>query len=34
MEREGFIGQADGARLRPVLSRAFETVSHWDDFAD
>ncbi|MCA1633755.1 MAG: hypothetical protein LC802_08560 [Acidobacteria bacterium] len=33
MEREGFIGQADGARPRPVLSRAFETVSHWDDLA-
>jgi S-DNA-T family DNA segregation ATPase FtsK/SpoIIIE len=31
MEREGFIGQADGARPRPVLGRAFETVSHWDD---
>jgi S-DNA-T family DNA segregation ATPase FtsK/SpoIIIE len=33
MEREGFIGQADGARPRPVLSRAFETVSHWDNLA-
>ncbi len=33
MEREGFIGQADGARPRPVLSRAFETVSHWDELA-
>jgi S-DNA-T family DNA segregation ATPase FtsK/SpoIIIE len=31
LEREGFIGQADGARPRPVLSRAYETVSHWDD---
>jgi DNA segregation ATPase FtsK/SpoIIIE, S-DNA-T family len=31
MEREGFIGQADGARPRPVLSRAFETVAEWDD---
>jgi S-DNA-T family DNA segregation ATPase FtsK/SpoIIIE len=31
MEREGFIGQADGSRPRPVLGRAFETVSHWDD---
>ncbi len=30
-EREGFIGQADGARPRPVLGRAFETISHWDD---
>ncbi|HEX8852552.1 MAG TPA: DNA translocase FtsK, partial [Pyrinomonadaceae bacterium] len=31
LERDGFIGQADGARPRPVLGRAFETVSHWDD---
>ncbi|MFL6255385.1 MAG: DNA translocase FtsK 4TM domain-containing protein [Pyrinomonadaceae bacterium] len=31
LEREGFIGQADGARPRPVLARAFETVGHWDD---
>jgi DNA segregation ATPase FtsK/SpoIIIE, S-DNA-T family len=30
MEREGFIGQADGARPRPVLGRAFETVNHWE----
>ncbi|MBC7930255.1 MAG: DNA translocase FtsK [Rubrivivax sp.] len=30
MEREGYIGQADGARPRPVLSRAFETIGHWD----
>jgi S-DNA-T family DNA segregation ATPase FtsK/SpoIIIE len=30
MEREGFIGQADGARPRPVLSRAVETVAQWD----
>jgi DNA segregation ATPase FtsK/SpoIIIE, S-DNA-T family len=30
MEREGFIGEADGARPRPVLSRAFETVANWD----
>ncbi|HEX8283241.1 MAG TPA: DNA translocase FtsK [Pyrinomonadaceae bacterium] len=34
MEREGFIGQADGARPRPVLARAFETVNHWDDLQD
>jgi DNA segregation ATPase FtsK/SpoIIIE, S-DNA-T family len=34
MEREGYIGQADGARPRPVLSRAFETVSHWEDLSD
>jgi S-DNA-T family DNA segregation ATPase FtsK/SpoIIIE len=33
MEREGYIGQADGARPRPVLGRAFETVSHWDALA-
>ncbi len=31
MEREGFIGAADGSRPRPVLGRAFETVGHWDD---
>ena len=31
LEREGFIGAADGARPRPVLARAFETVTHWDD---
>ncbi|HEX6625456.1 MAG TPA: DNA translocase FtsK 4TM domain-containing protein [Pyrinomonadaceae bacterium] len=30
MEREGYIGQADGARPRPVLGKSFETVSHWD----
>jgi DNA segregation ATPase FtsK/SpoIIIE-like protein len=30
-EREGFIGQADGARPRPVLGRAFEMVAKWDD---
>jgi S-DNA-T family DNA segregation ATPase FtsK/SpoIIIE len=34
LERDGFIGQADGARPRPVLSRAYETVSHWDDSRD
>ncbi|MDT4897308.1 MAG: segregation ATPase FtsK/SpoIIIE, family [Acidobacteriota bacterium] len=34
MEREGFIGQADGARPRPVLSRAFETISDWDEQSD
>ncbi|MDT5268056.1 MAG: segregation ATPase FtsK/SpoIIIE, family [Acidobacteriota bacterium] len=34
LEREGFIGQADGARPRPVLARAFETVSHWDDLQE
>lgn len=31
MEREGFIGQADGARPRPVLSRAYEMISDWDE---
>ena len=31
MEREGFIGQADGARPRPVLGRAYETVAYWDE---
>ncbi|HLM55021.1 MAG TPA: DNA translocase FtsK [Pyrinomonadaceae bacterium] len=31
MEREGFIGAADGSRPRPVLGRAFETVNHWED---
>jgi S-DNA-T family DNA segregation ATPase FtsK/SpoIIIE len=30
MEREGFIGQADGARPRPVLDRARETIDDWD----
>ncbi|MDT7780841.1 MAG: segregation ATPase FtsK/SpoIIIE, family [Acidobacteriota bacterium] len=34
MEREGFIGQADGARPRPVLQRAFETITHWDDLQE
>lgn len=31
MEREGFIGQADGARPRPVLGRAYEMISDWDE---
>lgn len=31
MEREGFIGQADGARPRPVLERAYELLAQWDD---
>ncbi|HEX8141067.1 MAG TPA: DNA translocase FtsK 4TM domain-containing protein [Pyrinomonadaceae bacterium] len=31
MEREGFIGQADGARPRPVLGRAHELVADWDE---
>jgi S-DNA-T family DNA segregation ATPase FtsK/SpoIIIE len=31
MERQGYIGQADGARPRPILSRAFETVNDWDE---
>ncbi|MEJ7616980.1 MAG: DNA translocase FtsK, partial [Pyrinomonadaceae bacterium] len=33
MERENFIGQADGSRPRPVLARAFETIAHWDDLS-
>jgi S-DNA-T family DNA segregation ATPase FtsK/SpoIIIE len=32
MERDGYIGQADGAR--PRLARAFETVNHWDDLQE
>jgi S-DNA-T family DNA segregation ATPase FtsK/SpoIIIE len=31
MEHEGLIGQADGARPRPVLGKAFETINHWDE---
>lgn len=31
MEREGLIGQADGSRPRPVLGRAYEMVSEWDE---
>jgi len=31
MEREGFIGQADGARPRPVLGRASEMVADWEE---
>ncbi|HEY3025981.1 MAG TPA: DNA translocase FtsK 4TM domain-containing protein [Pyrinomonadaceae bacterium] len=31
MEREGFIGQADGARPRPVLGRAYEMIADWDE---
>ena len=31
MEREGLIGKADGARPRPVLSRAYELVADWDE---
>ncbi len=31
MEREGLIGKADGARPRPVLSRAVEIVADWDE---
>jgi S-DNA-T family DNA segregation ATPase FtsK/SpoIIIE len=31
MEREGLIGQADGARPRPVLGRAHELVGEWDE---
>jgi S-DNA-T family DNA segregation ATPase FtsK/SpoIIIE len=31
MEREGFIGQADGARPRPVLTRAYELIAEIDE---
>ena len=31
MEREGFIGPADGARPRQILGRAHETVAHWEE---
>ncbi|MBD0326288.1 MAG: DNA translocase FtsK, partial [Pyrinomonadaceae bacterium] len=31
MEREGFIGQSDGARPRPVLSRAYELIAELDE---
>lgn len=31
MEREGLIGQADGARPRPVLGRAYELIAEWDE---
>jgi len=34
MEREGFIGQADGARPRPILGRAYELVADWDEPKD
>jgi S-DNA-T family DNA segregation ATPase FtsK/SpoIIIE len=30
MERESYIGQADGARPRPIMGRAYETVADWD----
>lgn len=30
MEREGFIAQADGARPRAILERAYETLNDWD----
>ncbi|HMF57846.1 MAG TPA: DNA translocase FtsK 4TM domain-containing protein [Pyrinomonadaceae bacterium] len=33
MERQSLIGQADGARPRPMLSRAFEMVSEWDEMS-
>lgn len=34
MEREGFIGHSDGARARPVLGRAYETIAHWDEIPE
>jgi S-DNA-T family DNA segregation ATPase FtsK/SpoIIIE len=30
MEREGYIGTADGARPRPVLGKSYETIAMWD----
>jgi len=30
MEREGFIGPADGARPRQILGRAYELVAQWE----
>ncbi|MBA3804610.1 MAG: DNA translocase FtsK [Acidobacteria bacterium] len=30
MERAQMIGPVDGARPRPVLGRAFETIAHWE----
>jgi len=30
MEREGLIGQADGARPRPILNRAYEVINDWE----
>jgi S-DNA-T family DNA segregation ATPase FtsK/SpoIIIE len=32
-EREGLIGQADGARPRPVLGKAYEMIGEWDEQA-
>jgi S-DNA-T family DNA segregation ATPase FtsK/SpoIIIE len=34
MEREGLIGQADGSRPRPVLGKAYEMISEWDEQGD
>jgi S-DNA-T family DNA segregation ATPase FtsK/SpoIIIE len=34
MQREGFIGEADGARPRPVLGKAYEMVEMWDSVPD
>ncbi len=31
MEREGYIAQADGARPRAILGRAYETIAHWEE---
>lgn len=30
MQREGFIGEADGARPRSVLGKSYETIAMWD----
>jgi S-DNA-T family DNA segregation ATPase FtsK/SpoIIIE len=34
MEREGFIGQSDGARPRPVLARAYELISELEEMKE
>jgi S-DNA-T family DNA segregation ATPase FtsK/SpoIIIE len=34
MEREGFIGQADGARPRAVLARAYELIGELDEMKE
>lgn len=33
MEREGYIAQADGARPRAILGRAYETITEWDQMS-
>jgi S-DNA-T family DNA segregation ATPase FtsK/SpoIIIE len=34
MEREGFIGQSDGARPRPVLARAYELIGELEEMKE